>query len=60
MHIFFIHLSLDEYLGCFCILVIVNNTVLNIVVYMFFSSPVLWPLNPKSGLAENEPVAGND
>ena len=55
-----IHLSLDEHWGCFCILVIVNNAVLNIAVYMFFSSPVLWPLNPKSGLTEDEPVAGKD
>ena len=55
-----IHLSLDEHWGCFCILVIVNNAVLNIAVYMFFSSPVLWPLNPKSGLTEDEPVTGKD
>ena len=28
-HIFFIHFSVDEHLGCFCVLVAVNSAAVN-------------------------------
>ena len=34
-HIFFIHLSVDEQLGCFHVLVIVNNAAMNMEIYVF-------------------------
>ena len=35
-HIFFIHSSVDRYLGCFCILAIVNKAAMNIEVHVTF------------------------
>ena len=35
-HIFFSHLSVDGYLGCFHLLAIVNNAVMNIGVHVSF------------------------
>ena len=35
-HIFFIHLSIDGYLGFFCILAIINNASINIKVHISF------------------------
>ena len=40
-HIFFIHSSVDGYLGSFHILVIVNNAVMNIRVHVCFQISVL-------------------
>ena len=49
-YIFFIHLSVDGHLGCFCVLAIVNsasmNTGLHISFQIFFSSGYM----PKSGI----------
>ena len=33
-HIFFIHFSVDEHLGCFCVLVAVNSAAVNSVVHI--------------------------
>jgi len=40
-NIFFIHPSVDGHLGCFHILAIVNNPVMNIVVHVSFQNSVL-------------------
>ena len=52
-HIFFIHLSVDGYLGCFHILAIVNNAAVNIGVSVSFqiSVSVFFRYIPRSGIA---------
>ena len=35
-HIFFIHLSVDEHLGCFCVQAIVNSDAMNVAVHVIF------------------------
>ena len=52
-HIFFIHLSVDGYLGCFHVLVIVNNAAINIEIHISFSIRVFVfsRYMPRSGIA---------
>ena len=35
-YIFFIHSSVNEYLGCYCVLALVNNAVINSFFFFFF------------------------
>ena len=52
VHTCFSHSSTDGHLGCFCILVIVNNTVMNIEVLMFSQISILgfFGYIPRSGI----------
>ena len=52
-HIFFIYSSIDEHLGCFHILAIVNNAGMNTGMYISFKSVFLFSLEkiPRSGIA---------
>ena len=48
-HIFLIHSSVDGYLGCFHVLVIVNSAAMNIEIHISFSIKVLSGYMPRSG-----------
>ena len=37
-HIFFVHSSVDEYLGCFNVLIIANSAAINIGVHVTFQT----------------------
>ena len=50
-HNFLIHSSVDEHLGCFHVLVIVNNAALNIGIYVSLSILVSSGYMPRSGIA---------
>ena len=52
-HIFFIHSSVDGHLGCFHILVVVNNAAMNIGVHVSFqiSVSLFFEYIPRSGFA---------
>ena len=41
-HIFYIHLSVDEHLGCFYALATVNSTAVNTEVHTSFQITVIW------------------
>ena len=50
-HIFFIHSSVDEYLGCYRVLAIVNSGAMNIGVHVSFWIRVLSGYMRRSGIA---------
>ena len=54
-HSCFIHLSIDGHLGCFCVLVIVNNASVNTKVHIYFFELVFIFLGwlPRSEIAES-------
>ena len=49
-HIFFIHLSVDEHLGCFCVLAISNSAAINTGVHVPFLIIVFSGHMPRSGI----------
>ena len=52
-HIFFIHLSVDGHLGCFHILFIVNNAVVNIGVHVSLQVSVSLHIYPGMQLLDH-------
>ena len=50
-HIFFIHSSVDGYLGCFNVLAIVNSAAINTGVYVSFRIMIFSGYMPRSGIA---------
>ena len=50
-HIVLIHSSVNEHLGCFHVLAVVNNAALNIGVHVSFLIIVLSGYMPRSGIA---------
>ena len=50
-HSFLIHSSANGHLGCFCVLAIVNSSVMNIGVHVFLSILVSSVCMPSSGIA---------
>ena len=50
-HIFFIHSSVDGYLGCFHVLAIVSSATMNIGVHVSFRNMVFSRYMPRSGTA---------
>ena len=50
-HNFFIHSSVDGYLGCFHVLAIVNSIAMNNGIYVSFSVLVFSEYMPRSGIA---------
>ena len=51
MYIFFIHSSVDGYLGCFHVLAIVNSAAMNVEVHVSFGIMVFFGYKPRSGIA---------
>jgi len=49
-HMFFIHSSVDEYLGCFHILAVVNSATVNTGVHVTFQVVVFSGYMPMSGI----------
>ena len=52
-YIFFIHSSVNGYLGCFYVLAIVNSAAVNIEVHVSFQIIVLSGYMPRKGIAES-------
>ena len=52
-HTFFIHSCVDEHLGCFCALAIVNSVAVNIGVHVSFGIIAFSRGLPRSGIAES-------
>ena len=50
-HNLFIHSSIDEHLGCFFVLAIVNNAAKNDGIHVSFSSLISSGYMPRSGIA---------
>ena len=50
-HIFFIHSSVDGYLGCFHVLAIVNSAAMNIGVHVSFQRMIFSRYTSRSGIA---------
>ena len=50
-HIFYIHSSVNEHLGCLHVLMIVNSVEINIGIYISFEVMVFSEYMPKSGIA---------
>ena len=50
-HIFFIHFSVDEHLGCFHALTVINSAAMSIRVYASFQITVFSGYMPRSEIA---------
>ena len=56
-HIFFIHSSINGYLGCFHVLAILNNAAMDIGMHISFQIIVFSSYIPRSGIAESYNVS---
>ena len=56
-HIFFIHSSINGYLGCFHVLAILNNAAMDIGMHISFQIILFSRYIPRSGIAESYNVS---